>query len=74
MPETTMTKQQMTAIKRVDKILATADLKTYTQLEEFAGMMGTAAMESIEMGKQLVAKLDKVEAELTKIKGDSHGI
>lgn len=63
------TKKQTQAIATADRILAKAGLPTYSDTEERLGMVGTAAIESVEMGKQLIKKIDVLEAELKRVRG-----
>lgn len=62
------TKPQKDAIKRIDKICIAAGIPTYTQIENHGSMLGVAALESMELGKQLIQKIDQLEAELALLK------
>jgi len=58
-----LTKKQQDAVKRVDRSLMDNQLTTYSVMENQLYMALTAALESVEMGKQIVTCLDREEAE-----------
>ena len=55
------TPDQDAAIAACNETLRAVGLPTYTQIEEQAAMLGIACLDSIEMGKQLIKKIEGLE-------------
>ena len=61
MAEQILTKEQKKVVAEVDKRLTKAGLPTYTEIEEHLFAALTAAMDGVNMGKQLMVELKKNE-------------
>ncbi len=59
---------QTLTIERVNKILTSQGLPTYTQLEDKLFAALTACHESVDMGKMLVKRLTQAEKEIKRLK------
>ena len=59
---------QDAAIAACDETLKAVNLPTYTQVEERMSMSYIAALDALEMGKQLCKKLDAAEREIKRLK------
>lgn len=62
MAEQVLTREQQKVVTEVDKRLTKAGLSTYTEMEERLFAALTAAMDGVNMGKQLMVELKKNEA------------
>ncbi len=61
MAEQILTKEQKKVVAEVDKRLTKAGLPTYTEMEEHLFAALTAAMDGVNLGKQLMAELARYE-------------
>lgn len=64
-----LTEEQLRVIEKCNENLKAVGLKTYTEMEEHGAMLGLAALESVEMGKVLFARLEAVEKQMRGLKG-----
>ena len=64
MAEQILTKEQKKVVAEVDKRLTKAGLPTYTEMEEHLFAALTAAMDGVNMGKQLMVELKRRSEEL----------
>ena len=67
MAEQVLTREQQKVVTEVDKRLTKAGLSTYTEMEEHLFAALTAAMDGVNMGKQLMVELKRSEELVVKL-------
>ena len=67
MAEQILTKEQKKVVAEVDKRLTRAGLPTYTQMEEHLFAALTAAMDGVNLGKQLIEQMARYEPAMAEL-------
>lgn len=62
------TPEQQKVIDDVNRQLKSAGLPTYTEVESRGAMLGVAALESLDMGKQLIKQVKAMQKTIKKLR------